>query len=391
MFTTGSKLLIGSAVLTTVATLVYIVTENESLGVVGLASAALALAFLAGVNMWAHDSNLSAMDAVAVATSEASDDPPGASIWPMVFAIGGVTIAVGLVTQQTVFTIGLVIVLAAGAQWTVQAWAERASADGEINAAVRNRLANPLEYPLAGAIAVGGIAFAFSRVMLWLSKTNTVVAFAVLATVVACVAFFIAVRPTVKRGAIGGVLAVGAIAIVAGGAAASVDGERDIHEHEVISSASRVVCDSPEEFEVDENASQTVAGKSSTWTVRLTESGELTYDVPGPVADPSQIEFPRSNSNNIIFRNDSGESRRLTADLGPLTADEIQVESEADTHSGVSEGEELSNQRLVCTTLIEEGGSQLLTLKIDIPSGAVEGGYVFYVPGTDAELKVVVP
>ena len=170
MFTTGSKLLIGSSVFAMVAAVVYGVTQNEALGIVGLVSAACALAFLAGVNVWAGDSNLSALDATAVATSEASDDPPGASIWPMVFAVGAAAVLLGLVTQQSIFTIGLVILLAAGAQWAVQAWAESASTDSTTNAAVRGRLANPLEYPLLGAVAVGGIAYALSRIMLWLSK-----------------------------------------------------------------------------------------------------------------------------------------------------------------------------------------------------------------------------
>ena len=52
------------------------------------------------------------------------------------------------------------------------------------NAEVRNRVANSLEFPLLGAVGVGIIVYAFSRVMLWLSKTNTVVAFSALAGVV---------------------------------------------------------------------------------------------------------------------------------------------------------------------------------------------------------------
>lgn len=393
MFTTGSKLLIGSAVLTTVATIVYIITQNEALGTVGLASAAIALSVVAGVNVWAGDSNLSAMDAVAVATSEASEDPPAASIWPMLFAVGGVTLVLGLVTQQTVFTIGLIILLAAGAQWMVQAWAERASSDGEVNAAVRNRLANPLEYPLLGAVAVGGAAFAFSRVMLWLSKTNTVIAFVILATLVACIAFFVAARPSVKRGAIGGIVAVGAIAVVAGGVAAGVDGERDIHEHETIADEARVVCDSPDEFEVDVNASQTVGIKANTWTVTLLANGELTYDVPGPRLEGiTTMDLPRSSPNNIIFRNDSGHERRLTADLGPIPEADLEAAAaeETDTHGEESHGEE-SDHLLLCTSLVEDGGAQLMTLQIDVPSAAVEGGYQFRVPGTDASLEVFVP
>ena len=86
MFTTGSKILIGSSVLATVAAIVYGISQGEAIGIVGLISAAIALALLAGFNVWARDSNLSATDTTAIATSDAAIEPPGASIWPMVWS-----------------------------------------------------------------------------------------------------------------------------------------------------------------------------------------------------------------------------------------------------------------------------------------------------------------
>jgi hypothetical protein len=401
MFTTGSKILIGGSVLATLAAIVYGVSQNEALGIVGLISAAIALGLLAGFNVWARDSNLSATDTTAIATSEAAVEPPGASIWPMLFAVGATTVLLGLVTQQSIFTIGVIILLAAGAQWMVQAWAESASADSAVNADVRNRVANPLEYPLLGAVAVGVIAFAFSRVMLWLSKTNTVFAFVILATVIALIAFFFAFRPSVKRGAISAALGLGAVAIVASGVAAGVDGERDIHEHETTSTAAAEgLCASPEEGEYDENASQTISMKSSTYTITLTELDELKYDVPGPVeAGAEAMVLPRSNTNNIVFRNDSDEERRLTYDFRALTEDEsAEVEAkEGESHGGEGESDEAHStvERLQqCTTLLESGGAQLMTLLIDEPSISPSNddeAFRFFVPGTDAELEVMVP
>ncbi len=406
MFTTGSKLLIGGSVLATVAAIVYGVSQNEALGIVGLISAALALGLLAGFNVWARDSNLSAMDTTAIATSDAATNPPGASIWPMVLAVGGAVLLVGLVSQQTVFTIGLVIILAAGAQWTVQAWAEAATDDNTISAQVRSRIANPLEFPLLGALSVGAIAFSFSRVMLWLSKTNTTIAFAVLATVVACIAFFFAFRPSIKRGAISGVIGIGAVVVVASGVAAGVDGERDIHVHETTGGDAAYVCNSDKKFEADKEASETVAAKASTYTITLTSGGELTYDVPGPVVTGSDvINLPRSNPNNIVFRNDSDKKHRLTVDLGiaPVDDEEAEAEEEAEADGHGEEGPETldgeavekSDRTLECTTLIEPGGAQLLTLEVDVPSidpAVIDaGGYRFYVPGTDAELGLYVP
>ena len=235
MLTTGSKLLIGSAVLATVSAIAYGVAQDGVMGTVGLASAAVALAFLAGVNIFTRDSNIWDDEISSVDTAPAAARPPANSIWPMAFALGAVVLTVGLVTYQAVFIVGVVLLLAAGAEWTAEAWAERATADAAHNAEVRSRIANPLEFPLAAAIGIGIIVYAFSRIMLWLSKTNTVVFFAVMGAIILTVAFLLAYRPGIKSRAAFGAIAVGVLALVAGGAAAGLDGERDIHEHETLS------------------------------------------------------------------------------------------------------------------------------------------------------------
>ena len=45
-----------------------------------------------------------------------------------------------------------------------------------------------------------------------------------------------------------------------------------------------------------------------------------------------------------------------------------------------------------CTQLAEEGGSQLMTFSIPVPSWAAEEPYAFVVPGVDtARVEVIVP
>ena len=114
MFTTGTKLLIGATALAVVGAIVYGVTQDGAMGTIGLVSAACALAFLAGVNLYTRDSNVDAADASAVATAPAGRPAPGPSVWPLGFAFGGVVIAVGLISYQTIVVIGLVVVLATG-------------------------------------------------------------------------------------------------------------------------------------------------------------------------------------------------------------------------------------------------------------------------------------
>ena len=62
MFTTGSKLLIGSAAAAWIFAAVYGIAQEGSLGTIGLVSAAVALSLLAGINLFVRDSNVSAMD-----------------------------------------------------------------------------------------------------------------------------------------------------------------------------------------------------------------------------------------------------------------------------------------------------------------------------------------
>ncbi|MGB0111947.1 MAG: hypothetical protein WBP59_01885 [Ilumatobacteraceae bacterium] len=383
MITTGSKFLIGSTVLATIAAIAYGVTQSDAQGTIGLVSAAVALGFLAGVNLFTRDANVWADEISSTDTAPAAAAAPANSVWPMVFALGAVVVAVGLVTQQSVFTIGIVILLAAGAEWTAQAWSERASADATHNAGVRSRIANPLEFPLAAAVGIGIIVYSFSRIMLWLSKTNTVIAFSILGTIIVVFAFFFAYRPALKSRAVAGVIGVGVVGLVAGGVAAGVDGEREIHPHhstEQLAEEGTGICTSPDEFPSDHGASQRVAATASAAAyITLTESGELTYELDGPVEPGSEgLTLPRSNPNNVIFYNDSGEDRRMSVDIG--------------THIVEHDGEEVVEPHLVCTALVEDGGAQNITLIIGPPSITAEDGYFFFVPGVDsARLNLIVP
>ena len=379
MLTTGSKFLIGSAVLALISAIAYGVTQDGVMGTIGLTSAAIALGFLAGVNIFTRDANVWADEIATIETAPAALPAPGDSVWPMAFALGAVVLTVGLVTYQAVFIVGAVILLASGAEWTAQAWAERASADQRYNASVRSRIANPLEFPLGSAIGIGIVVYAFSRIMLWLSKTNTVVAFSALGTIIIVLAFFFAYRPGVKSRVAVGVIAIGAVGLVAGGAAAGVDGQRTIHPHETTGGlvAEGVdICMSPDRFEADENASQSVGATASIAAfVTLDDAGKLSFEVNGP-AESSELYLARSNPSNVVFRNDSGEERRLSVSLGSEPA------ATGDTTVPVTQ----------CTTLVDDGGRQNMTLRIGVPSFAEPDGYYFFVPGVDsARLGLVVP
>jgi hypothetical protein len=380
MITTGSKFLIGSAVLAIISAIAYGVTQDGVMGTIGLASAAVALSFLAGLNLYLRDSNVWAEEIESLETAPAAVRAPANTVWPFAFALSATVLAVGLVTVQAVFVIGVVLLLVSGAEWTAEAWAQRASADEAYNAEVRNRMANPLEFPVGAAIVIGIVIYAFSRIMLGLSKTGTTILFAIVGALIITLAYVFAAKPGRSKAAVAAV-GIGALVVVAGGAASGLGGERDISEHETAAGLNEEgveICTSPEEFEADEKASQSIAAVAAVAaTIILDEAGELSYELNGPSATGSEgITLPRSNPNNIIFRNDSNEERRLSVSLGTTVAEES--------------GEEAPFY--ACTALVEDGGAQNITLNVPVPSLAFEEGYFFFVPGVEsARLNLIVP
>ena len=384
MLPTGSKFLVGGAVLAAIAAIVYGLTQEGSLGTVGLIFAAATLTFFAGVVIYIREADVSAMDPAALTESAAAAGPPGDSVWPFVSGLGGVLVVVGLVTYPPVFIFGLIALVAAAVDWMVQAYSERASGDVEYNAAVRGRIAHPLEFPILAAVGVAVLVYSFSRIMLFLSKATGPAVFAVVAALILAVGFVIAFVPTIKSGLVAAVAVIGALGLVAGGAAAALEGERELHPHETTSAlAADGECATPEETEADEHASQNVAAKANvTAEVTLRDDDTLDAHNLGVTGTMDKVVVTRANATNVLFRNESAEERRLVLDMG--TAPETD-----ETGATVPDTEV---PRQLCTQLVEEGGTQLLTFSIPTPTRYAATPYRFIVPGVDgAEVIVEVP
>ena len=384
MIQTGSRLLIGAAVLATAAAVLYGVTQRGSIGTTGLIFAAVALAFLAGVNLFFRDSDVSAMDPTATTQSAAAAPPPASTLWPIIGAAGAVMVVVGIVSYPVVFVFGIIALIAAAAEWMVQAWSERASADGSFNAVVRARISHPLEFPVLAAVGAGIIIYSFSRIMLFLSKASGPALFSVIAALILIAGFLIAFRPSIRNGAIATVGVIAALGLIAGGAAAALEGERELHPHETTQDlASLGECETTDETEADENASQSVAAKANIAGELILRSDDTLVaknaDVTG---EQDTFVVTRANPTNIRFVNDSSEERRLVLDLGTKPA--------LDADGNAIEGSKVPNQ--ICTALVEDGGSQFLTFAIPVASEFAEQPYRFVVPGVEgAEVAVEVP
>jgi len=159
--------------------------------------------------------------------------PVAASHWPVVGAFGAGTMAVGLVVHTAVFVVGLALAAVAAIEWTIDTWADRATGDPVANKALRNRVMAPIEIPAAGAIAVGVVVLASSRILLNASQDGAVFFAGLIAVVILGLGTLYATKPALNKNVIAGLMLVAAVAVLAGGIVAAVDGEREFERHGV--------------------------------------------------------------------------------------------------------------------------------------------------------------
>jgi hypothetical protein len=381
MFTTGSKLFIGGSALAIVAAIVFAVSYDGDAAWtagIGLIAVAIAFCFLMGINFWVRDSNVRGSDTDATTGSAAAQRRPGNSMWPAVGALGGALVVVGIVTVPVVFMGGIVVLLVAMFEWLVQAWAERASADQRFNATVRGRLMHPLEFPVLGAVGLAVIIYSFSRIMLWLSKASGPVVFMVIALLITVAGFLFASKASLRTSVIAGVCTIATLGLVGTGVVMAVDGERAVEEFPTVT-LEPSVCKSNDKTYSDKKGSQGVGAKSNVAaTIIFNQDQQLYAQQIGIGEYTRSITLPRSNPNYIMFRNLSDEAVRLTANLGEFTTN--------------VNGTDVTEAPVTCTTLVEPGGRQFLTITYAKSSIASEAPYTFEVPGVEgASVEVVVP
>lgn len=379
MITTGSKYFLGLSAVASVGFVLYGIGNNwGAMGVIGLASIAVAAAFLLAITSYTRDAHASSLDTDALTTSAAAVAPARRSAWPFLSGVGVTLLAVGLVTYQPIFMAGIAVLLFTLVAWTVTAWSEHASGSPDFNDEARARLLGPIETPLLAGLVAGVIAFSLSRVMLGIDAKAGAAVFGIAAAVVLIVGWIFSVKVSGK--AIALVSAVGLVLVVAAGIAFGVGGERDQlaeASHEDHFAAEHRDCASPDEQHFDEDAPRAVPAKSSVLATVTLRDGQLSAQVSSIAAESSVITMTRGNVANILFRNEDDEHRRLTLSLGTETV------GDTDAVAPV----------LQCTALIGEGQVQLLTVRPTKPSAAFpDAPYQLFVPGVDgATIEVEVP
>jgi len=377
MFTTGSKMFLGATALSVVATIVFSASEGGAVGLmgtVGLITAVVIFAFLAGINLFTRDGNTPSMQQGVEHTSSAAQPPVGRSMWPLGAAVGIGGLVIGAISKPVVFKVSVVVLLAAIVEWMVQAWSERASADVKYNANVRSRMLNSLEFPILATVGAGAVVYSFSRVMLSANPNAGLWIFVVIGALIVTGGFLFAGPRLTSRRTIAAICTVGAVALMGVGVASAISGQRTIHPHPVIDDASqKPLCLEGGEEEVDEHASQDVSLKSSVVAnIYLQEDGDLIALINGmPGIEYHELTVPRSAHLGVIFHNDSGEAQRLTGRFGTFP----------DKPEAVS-----------CTTAVHPGKSAYFGVSIPKSNAASSTPFEFIVPGVDgATIKIVVP
>ena len=377
MFKVGSKLflgLTGFSALTLVAYLIFV--ERLALGGVALSMVFATLVSLSAVVIIVNDGDneVQPRDASLVR----------ASMWPLVTVAGVVLLILGLVVAQVYFIFGIVVVLAALTEWLVQAWSESASDDAAHNDSARRRLLHPIEFPVIATLGLGVIIFAFSRIMLAISKSAGAVAFMVLSSLVLLVGAIVALRPALKSAIVSGICVVGAVGIVAGGIAGQGAGLRsDLVEAAEEGHYTHRECGVEKSKYFDKKAMKTLSLRTNPVAIIELRDGVLSAAMTGFNEPQKSVSVPRGNPVTFIFRNFDAAERRMVASLGAAMGTGAESSSEKEGHSNANE---------TCTQLIPQGAEQALTVTYAKPSIAQVEPLTLTVPGVEGQaIEVVVP
>jgi hypothetical protein len=247
MFTTGSKWFLGLGLVAFVLAAAYGWTTGgdglgpltvgyyggigDTLGYTMLVSIAVCAFFLGLLAVALRDADSSALAQVAGTEAAPTEPRPShVSYWPTVAAFGLALVALGLVISNVLFFVGLIVLLAAGVEWMVLAFADKATADPETNLLVRARMIRPFEVPLAAVLLGGGTIAALSRVFLAVSEHGAIIAATVAGFIVFAIGTLLATRPKLSSNLIAGLLVVAALGVVSAGVVSAAHGERDIEK-----------------------------------------------------------------------------------------------------------------------------------------------------------------
>lgn len=246
MFTWGSKFLFALSLAGLVGALVYgLVTGGDPIGVLSAGYKggvgdhlgyamflfASAAAFVLGSTaVIARDGDAEELAvSIGVDTVPPVTPPADPAYWGLLTAFGVASMIIGAAVSRPFLYLAFGVLFVVLVQWLIQTWADRASGDPAVNRTIRSRVLGPIEVPLMGSLGIAIVVLGVSRVFLaapskvWSTAIGTVITIVVFGTAV------LLSKVQVKRTVLTGVVALGAIAVLAGGIIGAAIGERDFH------------------------------------------------------------------------------------------------------------------------------------------------------------------
>jgi hypothetical protein len=176
-------------------------------------------------------------DAKAVAEVAGTADAPrlrpvsSPNYWGPLGAVGVGVVALGVAISGWVVLAGVALLALVAVEWAMAAWADRATGDPGLNARLRSRIMNPVEIPVIGALVVGFVGIGISRVYLATGKLSGVWISIGVAVVIFLSAIVVASIPKATKNVLVGVVALGALAVLAAGIVGAAAGERSFEKH----------------------------------------------------------------------------------------------------------------------------------------------------------------
>ena len=203
---------------------------------------AAVMAALGGFHTAFRDADAEALAQLAgTDTAPPIPTPTGSNVWPIITAFAFGTVVVGLALSNVLFIVGTVVLAVCAFEWTMRAWAERATADSVLASDLRGRLMLPVEVPVIAVLGGGLIIFCLSRILLSLTQIGATIFIIVLAAGVFGVAFLLATRPRLKRSVTLSVLLIAGLLLIGGGIAGGIAGAREVEDHESEHESSLVI------------------------------------------------------------------------------------------------------------------------------------------------------
>lgn len=170
-------------------------------------------------------------ESMGVATAPVGQRPVATSIWPIVAGMGIGFVAVGMAVSAVITGIGFVILVIVAFEWTMTAWADRATGDPATNIALRNQVMGPFEVPLLGLLGGAVVVLSISRILLATSEIGAVVLGGIVATLIFGVGVLLTQQPKLSKNLITALVGVVFVGVLAGGVWGAIEGTREIEAH----------------------------------------------------------------------------------------------------------------------------------------------------------------